>query len=323
MTLKIVKSGLATTIQDMGRPGYFHLGIPEGGAMDRLSMRAANMLVGNPEDAAGLEAVFMGPEIEFTHDASVAVTGAEMPVMVDGEPRETWTSFTVKAGQLLSFGFLQSGARIYIAVSGGIATEPDLGSRSTYPIGALGGVDGRAVQPGDDLPVGDAPLVAEGRSVPAALRRGPANPAELRVLTGLYWYRLTDTAGKQFFDDTWTVAAEADRMGYRFKGGRPLEFVEREQPFGAGADPSNIVDGCYSYGSIQVPGGTEPIVLHRDAVSGGGYFTLGAIISADMDLIGQLQPNTQVKFVNVDMDAALAARAERKATLRKIREELA
>ena len=87
------------------------------------------------------------------------------------------------------------------------------------------------------------------------------------------------------------VAAEADRMGYRFKGGRALEFVDREPPFGAGADPSNIVDGCYSYGSIQVPGGTEPIVLHRDAVSGGGYFTLGAIISADMDLIGQLQPN--------------------------------
>ncbi|WP_026757677.1 biotin-dependent carboxyltransferase family protein [Sediminimonas qiaohouensis] len=322
MTLKIVKSGLATTIQDMGRPGYFHLGIPEGGAMDRLSMRAANMLVGNPEGAAGLEAVFMGPEIEFTRDASVAVTGAEMPVMVDGEARGTWTAFTVKAGQILSFGFLQSGARIYIAVSGGITTEPDLGSRSTYPIGALGGVDGRAVQPGDELPVGDAPLVAEGRRVPAALRRGPANPAELRVLTGLYWYRLTDTAGQQFFEDTWTVAAEADRMGYRFKGGRPLEFVEREQPFGAGADPSNIVDGCYSYGSIQVPGGTEPIVLHRDAVSGGGYFTLGAIISADMDLIGQLQPNTQVKFVNVDMDTALAARAERKVTIQKIREEL-
>ena len=322
MTLKIVKSGLATTIQDMGRPGYFHLGIPEGGAMDRLSMRAANMLVGNPEEAAGLEAVFMGPEIEFTQEASVAVTGAELPVMVDGEPRETWTSFTMKPGQVLSFGFLQAGARAYIAVSGGIATEPDLGSRSTYPIGALGGVEGRAVQPGDELPVGDAPTVAEGRSVPAALRRGPGNPTELRVLTGLYWYRLTDTAGQQFFEDTWTVAAEADRMGYRFKGGRPLEFVEREQPFGAGADPSNIVDGCYSYGSIQVPGGTEPIVLHRDAVSGGGYFTLGAIISADMDLIGQLQPNTQVNFVNVDMETALAARADRKAIIQKIREEL-
>ncbi|MHA7852277.1 5-oxoprolinase subunit C family protein [Roseovarius sp.] len=323
MTLKIVKSGLATTIQDLGRPGYFHLGIPEGGAMDRLALRAANMLVGNPEDAAGLEAVFMGPEIEFTRDASIAITGAELPVMIDGEPRETWTSITVKAGQVLSFGFLQAGARAYIAVSGGIATEPDLDSRSTYPIGALGGVGGRAVQPGDELPVGDAPLVAEGRSVPAALRRGPGNPAELRVLTGLYWYRLTEDAGRRFFEDTWTVAAEADRMGYRFKGGRPLDFVDREPPFGAGADPSNIVDGCYSYGSIQVPGGTEPIVLHRDAVSGGGYFTLGAVISADMDLIGQLQPNTQVKFVNVDMETALAARAERKATIAKIRDALA
>lgn len=322
MTLKIVKPGLATSIQDLGRPGYFHLGIPEGGAMDRFALRAANMLVGNPEDAACLEAVFMGPEIEFTADASVAITGGEMPVMVDGEPRQTWTSFTVKAGQVLSFGFLSKGARIYIAVSGGIATPVDLGSRSTYPIGALGGIEGRAIAPGDDLPVGDAPLVAEGRRVPETLRRGPGTPAELRVLPGLYWYRLTEQAGESFFNDTWTVAPEADRMGYRFKGGQPLEFVDREAPFGAGSDPSNIVDGCYSYGSIQVPGGTEPIILHRDAVSGGGYFTLGAVISADMDLIGQLQPNTPVKFVRVEMDEALQARAHRQAMLNKIREEL-
>lgn len=322
MTLKIVKPGLATSIQDLGRPGYFHLGIPEGGAMDRFALRAANMLVGNPEDAACLEAVFMGPEIEFTADASVAITGGEMPIMVDGEPQQTWTSFTVKAGQVLSFGFLSKGARIYIAVSGGIATPVDLGSRSTYPIGALGGVEGRAIAAGDDIPVGEAPMVTEGRRVPEDLRRGPGNPAELRVLPGLYWYRLTEKAGESFFNDTWTVAPEADRMGYRFKGGQPLEFVDREAPFGAGSDPSNIVDGCYSYGSIQVPGGTEPIILHRDAVSGGGYFTLGAVISADMDLIGQLQPNTQVKFVRVDMDEALKARADRHAMLNKIREAL-
>ncbi|MFD1158870.1 5-oxoprolinase subunit C family protein [Roseovarius aestuarii] len=323
MALKIIKPGLSTSIQDLGRPGYFHLGIPIGGAMDRFAMRAANMLVGNPEDAAALEAVFMGPEIEFTEDVVVAVTGAEMPMSVDGEAVEGWSSFAVNAGQTLSFGFLKSGARIYIAVSGGIATDPDLGSRSTYPIGALGGIEGRPIAEGDVIPVGKAEQSPVGRSVSAALRRGPSNPAELRVLPGLYWNRLTEAAGQGFFDDTWTVAPEADRMGYRFKGGRALEFVDREQPFGAGADPSNIVDGCYSYGSIQVPGGTEPIVLHRDAVSGGGYFTLGAIISADMDLIGQLQPNTPVKFLKVDMDQALAARAERHAGLQKIREELA
>ncbi|SEM71227.1 5-oxoprolinase subunit C family protein [Palleronia pelagia] len=322
MTLEIIKPGISTTIQDLGRPGYFHLGIPEGGAMDRLALRSANLLVGNPEDAACLEAVFMGPEIKFGADGVVAVTGAEMPMTLDGEPREAWTSFEVKAGQTLKFGFLTTGARLYIAISGGIDTPADLGSRSTYPIGALGGIEGRAVQEGDSLPVGSASGAAAGRSIPEELRRHPSDPEELRVLPGLYWDRLTDAAKASFFEDEWMVASEADRMGYRFKGGRALDFVEREAPFGAGADPSNIVDGCYSYGSIQVPGGTEPIVLHRDAVSGGGYFTLGAIISADMDLIGQLQPNTTVRFKRVDMDEALAARKEQSAVLEKIRSHL-
>ncbi|EKE71274.1 biotin-dependent carboxyltransferase family protein [Celeribacter baekdonensis] len=323
MTLEIIKPGLATSVQDLGRPGYFHLGIPEGGAMDRLALRAANLLVGNDEGAAGLEAVFMGPEIKFGAEMSVAVTGADIPMMLDGDPRETWTSFTVKPGQVLSFGFLKAGARLYIAVSGGIATEPALGSRSTYPIGALGGFEGRAVAAGDAIPVGTGAVVAEGRSVPLALRRRPGTPAVLRVLTGLYWHRLTEKSQKAFFDDAWVVAPEADRMGYRFRGGTPMEFVDRPQPFGAGSDPSNIVDGCYSYGSIQVPGGLEPIVLHRDAVSGGGYFTLGAVISADMDLIGQLQPNTPVTFKRVKMDEALAARAARKTMLADIRQALA
>ncbi|SNZ21247.1 biotin-dependent carboxyltransferase family protein [Cohaesibacter gelatinilyticus] len=323
MTLKINNPGLATSIQDLGRQGYFHLGIPMGGAMDRFALRAANMLVGNDEGAACLEAVFMGPEIEFTRTATVAVTGAQLPIKVDGEIQEAWSSFVVKAGQTLSFEFLQSGARLYIAVSGGITTPKALGSRSTYPIGALGGVEGRAVQAGDELPTGGDEGPGAGRFAPENLRRMPGSPAILRVLPGLYWHRLTEAAGNGFFEDEWMVAPEADRMGYRFKGGRPLEFVDREQPFGAGADPSNIVDGCYSYGSIQVPGGTEPIVLHRDAVSGGGYFTLGAIISADMDLIGQLQPHTPVKFERVDMRAAIAARNDRKLLLQKIREELA
>jgi allophanate hydrolase subunit 2 len=101
-----------------------------------------------------------------------------------------------------------------------------------------------------------------------------------------------------------------------------MEFVDRKAPFGAGSDPSNIVDGCYPYGSIQVPGGTEPIVLHRDAVSGGGYFMLGTVISADMDLIGQLQPHTQAKFIEVDMETALAARHDRLALLDKTRASL-
>ena len=322
MTLRILNSGLSTSIQDLGRPGYFHLGIPMSGAMDRFALRAANLLVGNDEGAAGLEAVFMGPEVEFTKNAVIAVTGAELPVKIDNEECETWTALEVKAGQKLSFGFLKAGARAYISVAGGITTPMALGSRSTYPIGALGGVDGRPIAKGDELPIGEASSMKVGCSISESLRRGPATTATLRVLPGLYWHRITEAAGNGFFDDEWTVAPEADRMGYRFKGGTPLEFVDRDQPFGAGADPSNIVDGCYSYGSIQVPGGKEPIVLHRDAVSGGGYFTLGAIVSADMDLIGQLQPHMPVKFECVDMAGALIARRDRQNMLNKIRKEL-
>ncbi len=319
MAIKVLHQGLATSVQDLGRPGYFHLGIPLGGAMDRLALKAANLLVGNDEGAAGLEAVFIGPKLEFTEDAMVAVTGADMPIKVDGEEKPGWTAFKVKAGQVLTFDFLKTGARIYIAVSGGIDVPLALGSRSTYAIGALGGFKGRPIAAGDELPVGTAGKAVEGKPIPENLRRRPGMPAELRVLPGLYWHRLTDEAGRNFFEDTWKVAPEADRMGYRFRGGRKLDFVDRVPPFGAGSDPSNIVDACYPYGSIQVPGGTEPIILHRDAVSGGGYFMLGTVISADMDLIGQLQPHTPTRFVKVDMETALTARKDRAALVDQIR----
>ena len=151
----------------------------------------------------------------------------------------------------------------------------------------------------------------------------PGSQAELRVFPGLYWHLITEGAQNGFFDDTRRVANDADRIGYRFKGGRQLEFVPREQPYNAGSNPSNITDACYPYGSIQVPHGTEPIVLKRDADSGGGFLMLGTVVSADMDLIGQLQPNTPTKFVRVDIDAALAARKNRSGILDRIREATA
>ena len=322
MTLNVIQPGLLTTIQDLGRPGYFHLGIPIGGAMDRLAMRAANMLVGNDETAAGLEAVFMGPQLEFTIDTAIAVTGAQIPILLDGEEQASWTVISVRAGQVLSFGFLEAGARAYIAVAGGIDTPPSLGSRSTYAIGALGGIDGRAIAAGDELPLGTPGRAVTGATIPENMRRNVRSSTEIRVLPGLYWHRITENAQSGFFNDEWKVAPEADRMGYRFRGGKPLDFVEREPPFGAGSDPSNIVDGCYPYGSIQVPGGTEPIVLHRDAVSGGGYFMIGTVISADMDLIGQLQPHMLVKFAEVDMEQALQARRDRSSLLAAIQETI-
>lgn len=201
MAIKVLKPGLATTVQDLGRPGYYHIGIPLSGGMDRHAVAAANLLVGNEEGAAVLEAVFMGPELEFTDDAMVAVTGAELPPKLDGVPRETWTSFKVKRGQKLASDFLKKGARAYIAVAGGIDVPVVLGSRSTYALGALGGFQGRNLEAGDELAVGKATTtVKEGRTVGEEFRGLPLGmPTELRVIPGLYWHRITDAAGKGFF----------------------------------------------------------------------------------------------------------------------------
>src|ERR1700753_2733506 len=164
MAIKVLKPGLATTVQDLGRPGYYHIGIPLSGGMDRHALAAANLVVANAEGAGALEAVLMGRELEFTDDAMVAVTGAELPPKLDGVARETWASFKVKRGQRLSFDFLKKGARAYIAVAAGFEVPEVLGSRSPYARGALGAFKGRKLEPGDELPVGAAATaVNEGR----------------------------------------------------------------------------------------------------------------------------------------------------------------
>lgn len=319
MALSVLKPGLATTVQDTGRPGYYNVGIPPSGSLDQYSSLAANLLVGNAEDAAVLECTYMGPELRFDRPATVAVTGADLPPRLDGEPRPTWESFTVRAGDVLSFDFLRSGARAYIAVSGGFDVPVVLGSRSTYVLGALGGVGGRALATGDELPIGDADGVAPGRSVPEALRSTHPKHREIRVMMGLYDHRLTGAGRRAFLESTWRLTTVSDRIGLRYRGAT-LEFRDRVAPFGAGSDPSNIVDAPYPIGSIQVPGGVEPIVLHRDAVSGGGYVMVGTVISADMDAVGQSAPNNTTRFAEVDLDGALGARRRRTARLDALRE---
>jgi biotin-dependent carboxylase-like uncharacterized protein len=321
--IEVVKPGLATSVQDMGRQGYYHVGIPPSGSLDQYSSYAANLLVGNAQEAAVLECTLLGPELMFHSDALVAVTGAEMTPKIDGVGQQCNTALRIRAGSRLTFDYVKRGARAYLAVAGGIDVPIVLGSRSTYTLGAIGGLDGRRLQKADRLMIGPAGDIGhEGTELPAALCAKLDSAVELRVLTGLYHYRLTDESAETFFDDEWIVAPEADRIGYRYKSGRPLRFRDREQPFGAGADPSNIVDACYPIGSIQVPAGLEPIILHRDAVSGGGYATIGTVISADMNLIGQMQPNHRARFVRVTMSEALAARREYQRRLALLRAAL-
>lgn len=324
MSIEVIKPGLATSVQDAGRPGYYHLGIPMSGALDQQSFLLANLLVGNEESAAVIECTLLGPELRFDGAALVAITGAEVVARVNGQEVPRNESFLVEDGDKLSFDFMKLGARCFIAVAGGIDVPEVLGSRSTYSLGAFGGLQGRKLMAGDKLPVGvPSKLARPGRKAPAGLLPALAKEIPVRVLPGLYFHRLQEASATSFFADTWTVGSEADRIGYRYKGGTPLQFHERTPPFGAGNDPSNIVDAGYPYGSIQVPGGREPIILQRDAVSGGGYAMVGTVISADMDRIAQMQPNNKAQFIEVDMAQALEARAERNRRLNQIRVSLA
>ncbi|NQV20330.1 MAG: biotin-dependent carboxyltransferase [Rhodospirillales bacterium] len=322
MAIDVLKPGLSTTVQDLGRTGYYHLGIPPSGAADQYAARAANLLVGNDEGTAVLECTYMGPELAFRRAAWIAVTGAGLAPKVNGDDRPQWEQFPVKSGDVLSFGFITAGARAMIAVSGGIRVPVIMGSRSTYTLGGFGGHEGRALVAGDVLPLGPHGKGDGGAvSVPDDLRDRHPKELEIRVMPSLYDHLLTENAKQTFFGTDWTLTPVANRTGFRYQG-PALEFRKREQPFGAGSDPSNITDTPYPVGSIQVPGGIEPILLHRDAVTGGGYAVIATVISADMDRVAQSAPNSKTRFVQVDMATALAARKDTHARLAHLRAAL-
>jgi biotin-dependent carboxylase-like uncharacterized protein len=313
--IEILKPGLQTTVQDLGRPGRLSLAMPPSGALDQLSHRLANALVGNTPAAATLEVAFMGPSLTARDDVLVSVTGADIDVYVDDVPQPTWTAIALPAGSVLRLGMARHGVRAYIAVAGGIDVPVVMGSRSTYLPTAIGGHDGRALKAADLLPLGTPVMkVPAGQSLPEA-HRPPLGPQrELRIVRGLASYRFTPDSLDAFSTREYAVSPESNRTGYRFVGD-PLQFVDRPVPFGAGANPSNVVSFGYPLGSIQVPNGEEPICLLRDAVTGGGFVTLGTVISADLDLLAQSKAPDVVRFVTVDVADALALRRERAAAI--------
>jgi biotin-dependent carboxylase-like uncharacterized protein len=319
MAFEILESGLSTTVQDQGRIGYYRYGIPQGGSMDQYSASLGNRLVGNTPAEAVLECTYIGPKIVTVTAAVIAVTGAPVDVLVNGIPVPQFERIELGAGDELRFGVIQGGTKYFIAVHGGIDVPEVLGSRSTYPIGAIGGVNGRALAAGDIVPVGVG--VENGLPLLERITEDDrpvfSRVVKVRVMLGLYDHNLSENGLDSLLNSEWTLTPVADRMGLRYSG-PGVQWKEREQPFGAGQDPSNIVDAGYAVGSIQIPGGTQPIILHRDAVSGGGYAMVATVISADMDLVARCAPGTKTRFVPVTMEQALEARSENAARITRI-----
>ncbi|HLI28656.1 MAG TPA: 5-oxoprolinase subunit PxpB [Chloroflexota bacterium] len=297
--LTVEAGGLLTLVQDGGRVGYGHLGVPRSGPMDWAALRAANLLVGNAPGAAGLEINLVGPTLRFHRDALLAVTGGDLRPTLDGEPLPLWAAWYARAGQVLRFGPRRAGLRAYLALAGGIAVPPVLGSRATYVRAGLGGLAGRALQAGDRLalaPPSPDPRCQLGCYLPPEHRPPYSAAPEVRVLLGPHADRFSDETIDTFLSATYTVSPASDRMGYRLAGPR---LARRE--------PADLVSGGMPLGGVQVPGDGQPIVLLSDHQPTGGYPLLATVIQADLPLVAQLAPGDTVRFRAVSLAEARAA----------------
>ena len=284
----VIKPGMLTTVQDVGRWGFQSRGVPVAGPMDPVSHRLANALVGNVRDAALLEVTLLGPELEFEDERLVAVSGAEFDLALDHRSVPSGAPFTVSAGSRLRFGARRQGARAYLAVSGGIAVTPTLGSRSTHVVSRMGGVDGRALIAGDRLPLGVRSDPEHGGvlSPQQAIVALPDRHATVRVLPGPQVDYFAPGALVVLQSAPYVVGHHSDRMGFRLEGPRLTHA--------RGAD---IISDATPLGVLQVPASGQPILLMADRQTTGGYPKIATVIAADMTVAGQLAPADTITFV--------------------------
>jgi antagonist of KipI len=301
----VIKPGMLTTVQDTGRWGFQARGVPVAGPMDPVSHRVANALVGNARDAALLEITLLGPELEFEDERVVAVAGAEFALSIDGHRVSSDTPFTVPAGSRLRFGERRQGARAYLAVSGGIAVAPTLGSRATHLVSRMGGVNGRALIAGDRLPLGVRSKLGH---LVTKTRKSRSDPT-LRVLPGPQADYFTDDALDVLQSAPYVVAASSDRMGFRLEG-PPLTHAR-------GAD---IISDATPLGVLQVPASGQPILLMADRQTTGGYPKVATVIAADLTIAGQLSPGDRVTFAVCTVHDAMSALIAQERTLMALEE---
>ncbi|KAJ6030275.1 uncharacterized protein N7446_000663 [Penicillium canescens] len=306
--VEVIDAGSNTAVQDFpGRQGLWHIGVPPSGPMDSYSFRLANKIVGNDENAAGLECLIQGPTLLFHSPTTVAVVGANGPLFVDGEEKKPGIAISIQAGQKISIGTATNGSRAYLAVRGGFQVPKVLGSRSTFAIGHLGGHNGRSLRRGDLLPLADvteeefplpmAPIIPlpipENREWVVGAIPGPHGSPSHFTQDGL----------QELFNGEWTVHYNSNRLGVRLTGPRP-EWARRTGG-DAGLHPSNIHDSPYSIGNVSFTG-DEAVVLTADGPSLGGFVAFATIAEAEMWKFGQMRPGDRLRLHPISLDDAQA-----------------
>jgi len=302
--IHVRQPGIQTTVQNLGRPNWQHAGIPVGGAMDLQAHRIASILVGNDLHAAALECALGGVALQFTSAALVALAGRDVTASLDGTPIVPWRAFRVERGALLA---LHTGCRTTIAVAGGIDVPIVLDARGTSLRAGFGGWEGRAIRRDDQLPIGRPSSLSErirdhlveARLTIARWGAGPdllpaySDAPTVRIIEGPQFAELDDASRTLLLGDSFRIAPDSDRMGYRLSG-HALRLTT----------PREMLSSGVTAGTIQLPPGGAPLVLMADRQTTGGYPRLGDVITADLPLMAQLRPGDHVRFVLTELDVA-------------------
>lgn len=309
--LNVQKPGLFTTVQDQGRYGYLRFGVSISGAMDKVSLVAANLLVGNDANGACLETTLTGPELQALKRTQIAITGGDCSPKINDQSASMWRTLAVQKGDIISFGKMQSGCRAYISIRGGIDVPLILGSRSTYVRGKLGGVEGRPLRIGDSIDVFDVPPLRVEYEMPEETLRQFPSDFRVSVLLGPQADMFTEKGVETFLSCQYKVTLEADRMGYRLEG----PVIDHK-------GKADIVSDGLLPGAIQVPKSGKPILIMQDAQTTGGYPKIAAASTPDISALGQAKPNDTIQFSKITIHQAHGKMREYNQMLNTLNEKL-
>jgi antagonist of KipI len=288
---KVIKPGLQTTVQDLGRFGFREYGVSPSGAMDAYSLQMGNILVGNEIGEAALEAPLIGPVLLALHDVSIAICGGDFTPNINNLEVSLWKSMVIKEGETLSFGRVKKGARTYICVAGGIQVPRVMKSKSTFLTGKFGGFDGRALEEGDIL-YGN-PFIRRNRFLDTNLIPEYKNPLSVRVILGPHKEKFTPLGINTFLNEEYILSPQSNRMAFQLNGPK----IEHS----GGAD---IISDAIPFGGIQIPASGQPIILMAEHQTIGGYSRIGSVISTDLPLLAQALPGTKIRFKEISLNSA-------------------
>lgn len=311
-SIKILKAGFFTTVQDLGRQGYQRFGMPVAGVMDNFSYRVANFLVGNNEGEAVLEATFLGPELEFLDEMVIAVTGANMKPKLNGKEIPMWESVKVNRGDKLALGGIVNGIRSYIAFSGELDIELVNNSKSTYAKSGIGGFKGRKLLDKDELNIKISNNLFPGKYLDAKFVPEFKKKNNIRVILGPQDDYFTEEGINSFLNaNGYKITKEADRMGYRLEG----EVIKHKEK-------ADIISDGALFGSVQVPANGSPIILMADRQTTGGYTKIATVISSDLPKVSQMGSDNEIVFEKISLEEAHKIYREYEKNLAEIKEQI-